>query len=229
MRKFLAATIFLTASSTLLMAETRNAADYLNICRSAETGDGFAEILQLEDGWQEVSVDFQSDERARQLYWQEGDVITPEFLISVSNFLNSKFRSISTPEKAERQLAEFNDPESFLARVPPVGRNRNERIFFHAADLKLAAASRFGIYGHPNRCFFASFSPQEDRSLFELPLVPHRAYVSHNRGAFLNRHEIENRENGKESLVANFIAMSGQTMEEFLGISLGNFVTFNAR
>ncbi|MGA9435000.1 MAG: hypothetical protein WBV62_12285, partial [Roseobacter sp.] len=117
-------------------------------------------------------------------------------------------------------------PESFLARVPPVGRNRNERVFFHAADLKLAAASRFGIYGHPNRCFFASFSPQEDRSLFELPFTPLRAYVSHNRGAFLNRYEIDN---GKESLVANFIAMSGQTMEEFLGISLGNFVTFNAR
>jgi len=211
------------------MAETRNAADYFEICRTSETGDAFAAAILSENGWQEVTVDFQSDERARQLYWQEGDVITPEFLISVSNFLISDLRSISTPEKAERQLAEFNDPESFLARVPPVGRNRNERVFFHAADLKLAAASRFGIYGHPNRCFFASFSPQEDRSLFELPLVPLRADVWHNRGAFLNIYDIENRENGKESLVADFIAMSGQTMEEFLGISLGNFVTFNAR
>ncbi len=95
------------------MAETRNAADYFEICRTSETGDAFAAAILSENGWQEVSVDFQSDERARQLYWQEGDVITPEFLISVSNFLNSKFRSISTPEKAERQLAEFNDPESF--------------------------------------------------------------------------------------------------------------------
>ena len=203
------------------MAEERNAADYLDICYASDTQDAFVERLLLEDGWEEVKLQFD----LTTLDWQQGDTLTPEMLVLIANFSIENVFADKSPKDIKNALRFFNKEIEPDNRFSPLGGYPNERVFFHPEDMKIISSG--GVSPSIRfRCYYAAFSSEHDNSLFDLNWPVTRRRGSIDEGAYREGFRDPTDE---VPFIGLLYSASNEVLHQKIGVSLGALLVLQVR